>query len=181
MGSGGHSPAGREDTEAGGWCGAVLTCGLCLRRAVYCDSARFECEGVRQQDRSRTPGALSGPSRHKHTSERIPPSCPHATSMERICSSLPPGPSHTPWLVQTPQAEVSSCSGWTAALSPACANTHTCPWLLSPTQAEASIGDRLQLLDSDRDGVISRQELQAAVSFLKAQLGEGGQCVDLVG
>ncbi|KAG2489280.1 hypothetical protein HYH03_012300 [Edaphochlamys debaryana] len=35
---------------------------------------------------------------------------------------------------------------------------------------ETEIGDKLQLLDTDRDGVVSKQELAAALSFLKAQL-----------
>eukprot|EP00198_Chlamydomonas_reinhardtii_P011810 XP_001701147.1 predicted protein [Chlamydomonas reinhardtii] len=39
-------------------------------------------------------------------------------------------------------------------------------------QVESKIGDRLQLLDTDRDGVVSRQELQAAVSFLRTQMSE---------
>ncbi|PNW72719.1 hypothetical protein CHLRE_15g639150v5 [Chlamydomonas reinhardtii] len=37
-------------------------------------------------------------------------------------------------------------------------------------KVESKIGDRLQLLDTDRDGVVSRQELQAAVSFLRTQM-----------
>ncbi|EFJ43438.1 hypothetical protein VOLCADRAFT_106866 [Volvox carteri f. nagariensis] len=37
-------------------------------------------------------------------------------------------------------------------------------------KVESKIGDKLQLLDTDRDGLISRQELEAAISFLKTQL-----------
>ncbi|GLC36768.1 hypothetical protein PLESTB_000785100 [Pleodorina starrii] len=37
-------------------------------------------------------------------------------------------------------------------------------------KVESSIGDRLKLLDTDRDGLVSRQELEAAISFLRKQL-----------
>ncbi|KAG2423597.1 hypothetical protein HXX76_015234 [Chlamydomonas incerta] len=37
-------------------------------------------------------------------------------------------------------------------------------------KVESKIGDKLQLLDMDRDGVVSREELQAAISFLRTQM-----------
>jgi Ca2+-binding EF-hand superfamily protein len=38
--------------------------------------------------------------------------------------------------------------------------------------AESKIGDRLHLLDTDNDGVISRAELQDAFKFLQDELSE---------
>ncbi|GIL66070.1 hypothetical protein Vafri_19678 [Volvox africanus] len=37
-------------------------------------------------------------------------------------------------------------------------------------KVEVKIGDKLNLLDTDRDGLISRKELEAAISFLRKQL-----------
>ncbi|KAG2426023.1 hypothetical protein HYH02_014884 [Chlamydomonas schloesseri] len=37
-------------------------------------------------------------------------------------------------------------------------------------KVESKIGDKLQLLDTDRDGMVSREELQAAISFLRTQM-----------
>ncbi len=39
-------------------------------------------------------------------------------------------------------------------------------------KVEVKIGDKLKLLDTDQDGLVSRQELEAAFSFLRKQLGE---------
>ena len=39
-------------------------------------------------------------------------------------------------------------------------------------KAEAAIGGRLHLLDKDNDGVISRSELQQALSFLQEEVSE---------
>ncbi len=37
---------------------------------------------------------------------------------------------------------------------------------------EVKIGDKLKLLDTDRDGVVSKEELAAAVKLLREQLCE---------
>ena len=37
-------------------------------------------------------------------------------------------------------------------------------------RAESKIGDKLHLLDTDNDGVISKQELQDALKFLQVRL-----------
>ena len=37
---------------------------------------------------------------------------------------------------------------------------------------EKKIGDKFKLLDTDNDGIISQEELQLALGFLKEQLGE---------
>lgn len=39
-------------------------------------------------------------------------------------------------------------------------------------QVDATIGDRMHVLDTDMDGVVSKQEIERAISFLKAQLCE---------
>lgn len=47
------------------------------------------------------------------------------------------------------------------------------------SQVESSIGDRMHVLDTDMDGVVSKEEIDKAISFLKAQLCEYAACTTI--